>query len=117
MFRLIWTISIYVRSFTQRFIPTNIALNALRTRRGLKWGVPAMLLAIPYLLVASYITTVIDDGAAKWLYLIVLVCIWNVLKFIANGIMSVGLLVRVRIAERREQHHAKQEAQLIAVGS
>lgn len=48
MFRLIWIISIYLSSFMRRFMPTNIALDALRTRRGLKWGAPAMLLAIPY---------------------------------------------------------------------
>ena len=28
-----------------RYAPTNLLLNAIRTRRGLKWGVPAMLLA------------------------------------------------------------------------
>lgn len=47
MFRLIWIIGIYVRSFMRRVMPTNIALDAIRTRRGLKWGVPAMLLGIP----------------------------------------------------------------------
>ena len=49
MFRLIWIVSIYVRSFMRRFMPTNIAINALRTRSGLKWAAPAMLLSVPYL--------------------------------------------------------------------
>lgn len=108
MFRLIWIIGIYVRSFMRRFMPTNIALDALRTRRGLKWGAPAMLLAIPYCFAAAFITALIIDGAPKWLYVIALVCIWNALKFAVNGPLSVGLLVRVRIAEARAQRHTPQ---------
>lgn len=45
MFRLIWIISIYVRSFMRRFMPSNIAITALRTRSGLKWAASAMLLS------------------------------------------------------------------------
>ena len=116
MFRLIWIISIYVRSFMRRFMPTNVALDALRTRRGLKWGVPAMLFAIPYCFVAAFVTALIDDGAPNWLYLVALVCIWNALKFTVNGPMSVGLLIRVHIAEARSQRYTRQRTdQLTAV--
>lgn len=48
MLRLIWTLSIHARCFLRRYIPTNRLLDAIRTRRGLKWGIPAMLLAIPF---------------------------------------------------------------------
>lgn len=106
MFRLIWIISIYVRSFMRRFMPTDIAITALRTRNGLKWAAPAMLLAIPYLYVASFVTVLIDDGASKWLYLVFLVCVWNALKFIVNGIVCLGILVRVRLYERRLRRSA-----------
>ena len=64
-----------------------------------------MLLAIPYCFAAAYLTALIDDGAPKWLYVIALMCIWNALKFAMNGPLSVGLLVRVRIAEARAQRH------------
>lgn len=111
MLRLIWALSIYVRSFMRRFMPTNIALDALRTRRGLKWGVPAMSLAAVYLFIASIVTVLINDGAPKWLYLLVLVCIWNAVKFVANGIVSIGLLARVRIDERRARRSAQQQAE------
>lgn len=53
MFRLIWIASIHTRDFLHRYMPSNIVLDRLRTRRGLKWGVPAMLLAIPYLVPAA----------------------------------------------------------------
>ena len=33
--------------------PTNLLLNAIRTRRALKWAIPAMLLAVPYFYAAA----------------------------------------------------------------
>ena len=56
MLRLLWVASVHTRYFLRRYMPTNIALDAIRTRRGLKWGVPAMLLAVPYLLAAAFCT-------------------------------------------------------------
>ncbi|HBS75971.1 MAG TPA: sulfate permease, partial [Microbacterium sp.] len=38
MFRLLWNLSIRVRLFLRTYMPTNILLDALHTRRGLKWG-------------------------------------------------------------------------------
>lgn len=106
MFRLIWIVSIYVRSFMRRFMLSNIAITALRTRRGLKWAAPAMLLSVPYLFAASYVATLIDGGASQWLYVAFLVCIWNALKFVVNGIACTGLLARLRVHERRLQRSA-----------
>lgn len=36
MFRLIWIASIHTRGFLHRYTPTNIVLDGLRTRCGLK---------------------------------------------------------------------------------
>jgi hypothetical protein len=100
MLRIIWFISIHLRNFMRRFMPTNILLDVIRTRRGLKWGVPAMLLAIPYLLAASVCTALIDGGASRWLYVVALVCIWNALKFIVIGPVCLLLLTRARLREQ-----------------
>ncbi len=43
--RLLWTGSVLTRNFLRRYMPTNILLDSIRTPRGLKWGVPVMLLA------------------------------------------------------------------------
>lgn len=102
MLRLIWIVSIHIRQFMRRYMPTNILLNAIRTRRGLKWGVPAMLIALPYLYAASLCTVFVDRGAPGWLYAAALVCVWNALKFIWVGPVSIGLLVRTRAAESRD---------------
>lgn len=101
MFRLLWAFSVRFRIFMWRYMPTNILLNALRTRRGLKWGVPAMLLAAPYLVAAWLCSTWVADGGPGWVNLLVLVFVWNALKFLVNGPITWALLQRVRLAERR----------------
>lgn len=68
-----------------RYAPTNLLLNAIRTRRGLKWGVPAMLLAVPYFYATAICTTIINDGGPDSLYLPVLLFVWNAFKFLWIG--------------------------------
>ena len=110
MFRLLWNLSIRVRLFLRTYMPTNILLNALRTRRGLKWGVPAMLIAVLYLLGAWLLTVWIADGGPGWLNLVVLLFIWNALKFLVNGPISLISLIRARRAERRQAFEQKSAA-------
>ena len=86
-----------------RYAPTNLLLNAIRTRRGLKWSVPAMLLAGVYFYAAAICTTIINDGGPGWLYLLVLVFVWNAFKFLWIGPVSLIQLISVRAGERRER--------------
>ena len=86
-----------------RYAPTNLLLNAIRTRRGLKWGVPAMLLAVPYFYAAAICTTIINDGGPGWLYLLVLLFVWNAFKFLWIGPVSLVQLIHVRAGERCER--------------
>lgn len=99
MFRLLWAASVRTRYYLRRYMPTNIALDAIRTRRGLKWGVPAMLLAVPYLLAASICTSLIAEGGPGWLNLLVFLFIWNALKFLIMGPVSFFALVVKRLEE------------------
>lgn len=111
MLRLLWAASVRTRFFLRRYMPTNILLDLIRTRRGLKWGIPAMLLAVPYLLAASICTNLIADGGPGWLNLLVLLFLWNAIKFLIMGPVSLVLLVRVRVQEaaarRRERRQSK----------
>ena len=68
-----------------------------------------MLLAGPYLAIAFWCTTLIENGGPGWLHLVVLVCLWNALKMMAIGPVSVVLLVRARAREYREQRQQRQE--------
>lgn len=108
MIRPIWALSAHARYYLRRYMPTNIALDAIRTRRGLKWGAPVMLLAVPYLLAANYCLALIEDGGPGWLNLLVLLFCWNALKFLIMGPVSLGLLIRTRIQEAVARRRTRQ---------
>ena len=110
MFRLIWTISVRTCDYLHRYMPSNRLLAAIRTRRGLKWGIPAMLVALPYILIASICSGAAADGGPGWLHLIVLWACWNALKFIIMGPVSVVLIVRARLREAAIRRHQRREA-------
>lgn len=108
MFRTLWSASVATRYFLRRYMPTNVALDAIRTRRGLRRGVPAMLLAVPYLYVTSVCVTIVNEGGPGWLHLLVILFIWNALKFLIMGPISLVLLVRARLADRRRRQTHRQ---------
>jgi hypothetical protein len=85
MFRLLWIASIHTRAFMRRYMPSNIILDRVRTRRGLKWGPLAMLLAVPYAAAAYWLTEFIDAGGPAWLRLVILVCLWSAFKMLWIG--------------------------------
>lgn len=101
MFQLLIAFVSGAYTFFQRTMPTNILIRATHTRRGLKWGVPAMLLAGVYFVVAAALAQWVADGGPGWMNILVLVCIWNALKFLVNGPVTLVRLMRVRMAERR----------------
>ena len=100
MFRLLWAASIHTRNFLGRYMPTNILLHTVRTRRGLKWGVPAMLLAVPYLIAASTCSAWVAGGGPGWANVLVLLFGWNALKFIVMGPISIVLIALARVIDR-----------------
>ncbi|NNG37733.1 sulfate permease [Flexivirga sp. ID2601S] len=108
MIRPIWAFSAHTRYYLRRYMPTNRLLDAIRRRRNLKWGIPAMLLAVPYLLIASICTNALADGAPGWLHLVVLWAVWNALKFIIMGPVSLILLIRARTQEAIARHRKRQ---------
>jgi hypothetical protein len=67
--------------------------------RGLKFGILAMLLAVPYLVVANICVTALASGGPGWLNLIVLWTCWTALKFLLMGPWSIVLLIRARLTE------------------
>ncbi|WP_104129497.1 hypothetical protein [Cryobacterium sp. N21] len=85
--------------FMRRFMPTAIVIDAINTRRGLKWGVPAMPLAVPYALAAIYCRSQIEAGGPGWLNLLVILCLWNTLKPLLIGPISLLKLIVVRVRE------------------
>lgn len=109
MIRLLWAASVHVRYFLRLYMASNILLDAIRTRRGLKWGVPAMLVAIPYLGVAYLLSTAAKNDGLGWFNLFVLVAIWSALKMLWIGPISLVLLARAG-AHEYAQPRAKRKA-------
>ena len=100
--------------FLRRIMPTTIVTDAINTRRGLKWGVPAMLLAVPYGLAAAYFAGLAEAGGSGWLYVLVLLFVWNALKFLVVGPMSLMRLFAVRVREAGARRRLSQA--LVASG-
>lgn len=107
MFRLIWIASVHIRYFLRRYMPSNVVLDLLRSRRGLKYGLPAMLLAVPYLFVADLLTGLIEGGGPGWLHVLVAVCVWDSMKFVFMGPVSVMLLAGARAREWRARRASR----------
>lgn len=103
MISLLWATSISVRRFLRRYMPTNILLDRIRTRHGLRWGALAMLLAVPHLMIAYWAGAFVDNGGPGWLNILVLLGIWNAFKMLGAGPVSMVMLIRVRAHERRQR--------------
>ena len=99
MFALVWAMSVRTGVFLRRFMPTSVLLDVIHTRRGLKWGVPAMLLAIPYLIAAVAFAGMTEYGG--WFSVLALLCVWNAFKFLVAGPATLVRLLRVRARESR----------------
>lgn len=107
------------------YFPTNLIRDAVYTRRGLKWGVPVMLLAAPYIAGMALLTNAIEHGASGGLHLLVLLFAYNALKMLWLGPMSLIRLVHVRNREHSQRRaadraaradHAPSERELAVVG-
>lgn len=101
MLTLIFRTLTVLVSFLLRFEPGLRLLVRIRRRDGLKWGVPAMLVAVPYFLIASTCVQIIENGGTGLLYLLVL---WSVViggAFTLMGPLSAFLLLAARISELR----------------
>lgn len=69
-----------------------------------------MLVAAPYIPVATICSGLTADGGPGWLHLVVLWGCWNALKFILMGPISVVLLARARIREAMIRRDQRREA-------
>lgn len=90
-------------------MPTNILLDKIRRRDGLKWGIPAMLLGVPYLAAAVGCVLLIEQGWPEALYLLFFLMLWNSLKFLLMGPISVILLIRARTREAIARHRSRRQ--------
>lgn len=103
MLSLFWNLSTALNGYTRFYMPTNRAVDWLRTPRGLKWAVPVALVATPaYLLAMSVWVTLIERGAPGYFNVLVLLFAWNAMKFAVVGALTPWLLLRQCWSEHHE---------------
>lgn len=78
-----------IRGYMAFYMPTNRAIDWLRSPRGLKWAIPVALVATPtYLFAMSVCITIIDSGGPGYLNVLVMLFAWNALKFAAVAVVT-----------------------------
>ncbi|TFC34897.1 sulfate permease [Cryobacterium sp. TMT2-14] len=106
MFGLIWSVTARTHFAMRRFMPTNIVLDAIHTRRGLKWGLPVMLLAVPYAFASVFCAGLAEAGGSGWLNALALLFVWNALKFLVAGPATLIRLLWMRGREAQARRRA-----------
>lgn len=82
MLSMLWNISAALRGYMRFYMPTNIAIDLLRTSRGIRWAIPVALVAVPAYLGAMAISAqlALRPGSGR-LNLLVILCFWDAMKF------------------------------------
>ena len=102
MFSLLWNLSAALRGYLRFYMPTNRAVDWLRTPRGLRWAIPVALVVAPaYLFAMSVCATVVERGGPGFLNMYVLLFAWNSIKFAVTGVLTPGRWLTLWLAGRR----------------
>lgn len=103
-FILVWRLCAGIHNYLQAYAPTNIAIAWLRTRRGIKWAIPAALVVTPgYAWAADALVSVLDHGGPPSLGFFAMLCVWNALKFTLNALITTFTLAASRHRRRRRK--------------
>lgn len=103
MMTLLWNLSAAIRGYLRFYMPTNRAVDWLRTPRGLNWAVPVSLVAVPaYLYAMSLCAVIVADGGPGFLNVLVVLFFWNAMKFAWMASLSPFRLLTRHLCVRRE---------------
>ncbi|MBJ7353933.1 MAG: hypothetical protein JHC98_03835 [Thermoleophilaceae bacterium] len=95
MLTMLWNLSTAIRGYLRFYMPTNRAVEWLRTPRGLKWAIPVAVVATPaYLGLTTLAIQLATRPALGWLNVLVLLFFWNAMKFVWIAGLSPLLLAR-----------------------
>lgn len=99
--------------FLARYLPSlRLIMRIIHRRDSHKWGVPAMLLAAPYFLVANIFKELIEGGGEPWLSIPMLWCLVMGIVFLAMGPASLILLAKARMREAAARRRARRRARI-----
>ncbi|MFT4264120.1 MAG: hypothetical protein QM572_12110 [Nocardioides sp.] len=108
MITALWRLSAAIRAYLRFYMPTNRAVDWLRSPRGLKWAFPAALVATPtYLGLTALAIALARQPHFGFMNILVLLFYWNAMKFAWMGVL--GPLCQLRLALRRASIPASQK--------
>ncbi|UOQ61506.1 hypothetical protein MUN76_05940 [Leucobacter rhizosphaerae] len=85
-----------------RYLPSlRLIQRVVHRRDSHKWGVPAMLLAVPYFLLANGFKSILEEGGHSLLSVPLLWCLVMGIAFVALGPIGLFLLAKCRVQEVR----------------
>lgn len=99
-----------VYRWCQRWLPSNILVHRVRTRPGLRWGIPLALLGVAYFGAGLVCVGMVQTGEPRWWYLGALVCWWSALKLVGHGLFATVTLPIVHARENLAVRRAIREA-------
>ncbi|MFL6108055.1 MAG: hypothetical protein ACJ72L_13925 [Marmoricola sp.] len=102
MLTALWTLSAAIRGYLRFYMPTNRAVDWLRSPRGLKWAIPVALVATPAYL---GLTALAIESAARpglgLLNVLVFVFFWSAMKFAWMAGLSLPVMLGRAIRVQR----------------
>lgn len=107
MLAALWNLSAAIRGYLRLYMPTNRAVDWLRSPSGLKWAIPVALVATPAYL---GLTALAIQGAAHpglgWLNVLVSLFFWNAAKFAWMAVISLPLMLGSLFIRRGSESRA-----------
>ena len=89
MLNSLWNLSAAIRGYLRYYVPTNRALDWLRTPSGLKWAIPVALIATPaYLGLTAIAIHFAARPSLGFLNVLVFLFFWNAAKFAIAALLS-----------------------------
>ena len=101
MLVLLWNVSAAVRGYLRFYMPTNRALDWLRSPRGFKWAIPVAVVAVPVFLFGMGMASVVAQRPGLgWINVLVVLLFWNALKFAWLAVLAPLTSLRPMLARK-----------------
>lgn len=99
MLTALWNLSAAIRGYLRFYMPTNRAVDWLRTPRGLKWAIPVALVVAPtYLGLTALAVHLAARPGLGFVNVLVFLFFWNAAKFAWMAVLSLPPMLGRAIA-------------------
>lgn len=103
MTSLLWNLSAAFSGYLRFYMPTNRTVDRLRGPRGLKWAIPVSVIAtLTYVFALSVCATIVQRGGPAYLNLLVVLFVWNAIKFAAAIVLVPVRCLTLRLSRWRQ---------------